>query len=141
MRVFLTTLTLALLGAACSPVSAGREISDAQGALAAAENAGAPRLAIYEYTAAVEYLHKAREENNHSDYDAARTYAAHARELAQEARSRADRQSAQAVKGGQDPTLDTAQADHHADSMEADEAPQGNDLDDPLKRSKGGKRK
>lgn len=83
---------LLLGGAACSPFNANREINDAQGALAAARDAGAPRFAIYEYTSATEYLHKAREENSYSDYDAARTYAAHARELAQEARSRADRQ-------------------------------------------------
>ncbi len=93
MHVRLTTsLSLLFLGAACSPINANREIGDAQRALTAAKEAGASRFAIYEYTAATEYLHKAREEANYSDYDAARIYAAHARELAQEARARADRE-------------------------------------------------
>ncbi|MEZ0314508.1 MAG: DUF4398 domain-containing protein [Myxococcota bacterium] len=89
---FPTSLLLLLLGAACSPINATREISAAQSALTAAKDAGANRLAVYEYTSATEYLHKAREEANYSDYDAARIYAAHARELAQEARARADRE-------------------------------------------------
>lgn len=93
MHVRLTTsLSLLLLGAACSPINANREIGDAQRALTAAKEAGASRFAIYEYTAATEYLHKAREEANYSDYDAARIYAAHARELAQEAMARAHRE-------------------------------------------------
>ncbi len=89
---FPTSLLLLLLSAACSPFNANREISDAQSALTAARSAGANRLAIYEFTSATEYLHKAREEANYSDYDAARIYAAHARELAEEARARADRE-------------------------------------------------
>lgn len=90
---FATWLALLLFGTACSPIKAGREIGDAQNALNAARDAGAARFAIYEFTAATEYLHKAREENNYSDYDAACTYAAHARELAQQARSVAQRQN------------------------------------------------
>ncbi len=87
-----TTLLFLLAGAACSPINANREISAAQDALRAAKSAGADRFATYEYASATEYLHKAREENNYSDYDAARIYAAHARDLAQEARARAERE-------------------------------------------------
>ena len=89
---FPTSLLLFSLGVACSPFNANREISDAQSALTAARQAGASRLATYELTSAAEYLHKAREEANYSDYDAARIYAVHARELAEEARARAERE-------------------------------------------------
>ena len=56
----------------------------------AAKTAGAKDMAIYEYTAAVEYLQKAREENAYSDYAAARLYADKALDYAVKARERAE---------------------------------------------------
>lgn len=81
--------TLLIASLSCSPVSASKEIGDAQTMLNAAEERGAARLAVYEYTAAAEYLHKAREENGYADFEAARVYAARAADLARQALTRA----------------------------------------------------
>lgn len=77
-----------MLGAACSPVSAHREIGDAQTALTRAEQRGAARSAVYEHTAAVEFLHKAREEDAHAEFEAARLYAKRSVEFAHKAEQR-----------------------------------------------------
>jgi hypothetical protein len=82
------TCALLLLVAACSPISANREIDKAQHALTQAEQRGAARSAVYEYTAAAEYLHKAREEDAHAEFEAARTYAQRAAEYAAKAEQR-----------------------------------------------------
>lgn len=84
------TCALILLGlsAACSPISANREIDQAQHALTQAEQRGAARSAVYEYTAAAEYLHKAREEDAHAEFEAARSYAHRAAEYAAKAEQR-----------------------------------------------------
>ena len=45
--------------------------------------AGAQEHALYEYTAAVEYLQKSREEHGYSDFAASQDYAERAREHAE----------------------------------------------------------
>lgn len=132
-----TTLLFLVAGVACSPINANREIGKADDALKAAKASGADRFATYEYASATEYLHKAREENNYSDYDAARIYAAHASELATEARARAEREHGR---------LPDAQPERRMepDGMMPDDAPPGNStsatVDDgtPVRRNKGG---
>jgi len=58
--------------AACGPVQYITQVSQtASGELAAAKAAKADKYAPYEYTAAVEYLHKAREEEGYADHEAA----------------------------------------------------------------------
>jgi len=57
--------------------------------LAAAGTAQAEKLSPFEYVAAEEYLHKAREESGYAQYESATTYASRARELAKEARKKA----------------------------------------------------
>jgi hypothetical protein len=75
--------------AGCAPVVSGVQVVQAKIDLESAETAGAKTLALYEYTAAAEYLHKAREEASYSDFLAARVFAEKAQKLAQEAREKA----------------------------------------------------
>ncbi len=84
---FLLAISAAL---GCGPVVSGVEIVNANVALSAAETAGAKRTAIYEYTAAREYLQKAREENGYSDFWASRIYAEKALDYALKARKKAE---------------------------------------------------
>ncbi|MBI3179477.1 MAG: DUF4398 domain-containing protein [Deltaproteobacteria bacterium] len=82
---------LASLGSfGCGPIVSGVEIVNANVALSAAETAGAKRTAIYEYTAAREYLQKAREEHGYSDFWASRVYAERALDYALKARKKAE---------------------------------------------------
>lgn len=56
----------------CGPVEYLHQVTRrAQTAVSAAKSAGADRHAPYEYTAAAEYLHKAREEAGYADYQSA----------------------------------------------------------------------
>ncbi len=78
------TLALAtvLLGG-CGPVEYLNQVSGrAATALRQARHQGAERHAPFEYTAASEYLHKAREEAGHSSYQIAIEYGRRAEELA-----------------------------------------------------------
>ena len=66
-----TLLAIALAGAvtACGPIEYITIVTfEASRAVAAAKGVHADRLAPYEYTAAVEYLHKARELGGYSRY-------------------------------------------------------------------------
>jgi hypothetical protein len=61
-----------LTAAGCGPVQYIATVTqDATAELAAAKAASADKYAPYEYTAAVEYLHKAREEEGYADHQAA----------------------------------------------------------------------
>lgn len=89
VRATLVAIVLALSATACGPIVSGVQIVNANVALSAATTAGAEKYAVYEYTAANEYLHKAREENGYSDFWAARLYADRAFELAVQAKKKA----------------------------------------------------
>ena len=82
---------LALASAAlagCGPVEYISQVSNrAAGAVSAAKLAQADRYAPYEYTAAEEYLHKAREEGGYSQYQDAIEYGHRAEDLANRARA------------------------------------------------------
>lgn len=85
----LVVLTLAgALG--CGPIVSGVQIINANVEISAAETAGAKQHSLYEYTAAVEYLQKAREEAGYSDFAAARDYADKAYDFAERARKKAE---------------------------------------------------
>ena len=58
--------------------------------ISAADSAGAKTHALYEYTSAIEYLAKAREEAGYSDFAAAREYADKSRSFAKKAKKRAE---------------------------------------------------
>jgi hypothetical protein len=68
--------------AACGPVQSSALLVDAQAELAAAKTAEAEKQAPFEYTAAEEYLHKAREEQSYADYEVSVTFARKARDCA-----------------------------------------------------------
>lgn len=79
---------LALTG--CGPVISTYLIVSAQAELDGAEAAQADKYAVYEHTAASEYLAKAREEQGYADFGPAIDYAFKANELAVKAKERAD---------------------------------------------------
>jgi hypothetical protein len=88
--------------AACGPVTYIAQVSrGASGDVAAARAANAERYAPYEYTAAVEYLHKAREEEGYADHQAAVHFGKLASDYAQKAREIA---LAQAATGAPPPS-------------------------------------
>lgn len=75
----------------CGPIEYGSQVSSrAARAVADAKQAGAEQHAPYEYTAAVEYLHKAREEGGYAEYQVAIEYGRQAEEFATTARAIAD---------------------------------------------------
>jgi hypothetical protein len=75
-----------LLG--CGPVEYISQVSNrAASAVSAAKLAQADRYAPYEYTAAEEYLHKAREEGGYAEYQDAIEYGQKAEDLANRARA------------------------------------------------------
>ena len=78
------------LATGCGPVVSGVQLINVNIALSAAETAGAKRAAVYEYTAAKEYLQKAREEHAYSDFWASRIYADKALDYAKRARAKAE---------------------------------------------------
>jgi hypothetical protein len=64
-------------------------IMDADVQVEAARAADASRLSPYEFTAAVAYLHKAREETGYADYEVAIDFAHKASKFAHEAKEKA----------------------------------------------------
>ena len=82
----LAPLLASVLG--CGPVEYINQVGNkAASAVSAAKLASAERYAPYEYTAAEEYLHKAREEAGHAEYQDAIEYGRKAEELANRARA------------------------------------------------------
>ncbi|HCF62732.1 MAG TPA: hypothetical protein DFS52_32680 [Myxococcales bacterium] len=73
-RLLILSVAAAVLGA-CGPTKSTALIMDADVQLEAARTAGAEKLAPYEYTAAIEYLHKAREEQGYADFEVAIDFA------------------------------------------------------------------
>ncbi|MEP6654189.1 MAG: hypothetical protein ABJA82_12570 [Myxococcales bacterium] len=92
----------------CGPARFLSQVNDkAAGAVAAAKEANAAVLAPYEYTAAMEYLHKAREEGAYAEYQVAIEYGRRAEDLAQRARALAVERRA---GGGEAPATPGAEA-------------------------------
>ena len=92
---FFAGLAFLSFSSGCGPVEFLNQVSGkATGAVAAAKLAGAEQHAPYEYTAAVEYLHKAREEAGHAEYQVAIRYGRRAEELAVRARALSDERKA-----------------------------------------------
>ena len=77
-----------VLALGCGPVEYINQVGNrAASAVSAAKLASAERYAPYEYTAAQEYLHKAREEAGHAEYEDAIDYGHKAEDLANRARA------------------------------------------------------
>jgi hypothetical protein len=93
------TLT-ALTASGCGPIEYLNQVSSkAATALADAKRAQADRYAPYEYTAAEEYLHKAREEAGYAEYQDSIEFGRKAEELAHRARAIAMSRLGQAAPG------------------------------------------
>jgi hypothetical protein len=75
--------------AGCGPALSSYLIVSAQAELDGARVADAEKHAVYEFTAASEYLAKAREEQGYADFGPSIDYAFKATELAKQARTRA----------------------------------------------------
>jgi hypothetical protein len=106
-----------LLAGACGPVEyIGQVTRRASSEVAAAKTAGADRYAPYEYTAAVEYLHKAREEAGYADFQAAIRFGKKAEELAKRASelAKAGKQSDTPPDGAVPPGPDVPAPDEKA---------------------------
>ena len=85
------------IAAGCGPIEYLSQVSNrAASAVAAAKQAHADRYAPYEYTAAEEYLHKAREEAGYAQYQDAIAYGHKSEDLANRARAIAVARSSQA---------------------------------------------
>jgi hypothetical protein len=83
-----SAFALAAFVAGCGPVEYISQVGNkAASAVSAAKLAQAERYAPYEYTAAEEYLHKAREEGGYAQYEDAIDYGRRAEEMANRARA------------------------------------------------------
>ena len=81
-------LSLATSITGCGPIEYINQVGiKAAGAVSAAKLAQADRYAPYEYTAAEEYLHKAREEASYAEYEDAIEFGRKAEELANKGRA------------------------------------------------------
>ena len=92
LRILRSVPTVAVLAVApllgCGPVEYISQVGNrASSAVSAAKLAQADRYAPYEYTAAEEYLHKAREEGGYAEYQVAIEYGRRAEDLANRARA------------------------------------------------------
>jgi hypothetical protein len=84
----------------CGPVEYINQVGvKAAGAVSAAKLAQADRYAPYEFTAAEEYLHKAREEASYAEYEDAIDYGIKAEELADKGRAIAVAKLSQSASG------------------------------------------
>lgn len=100
-------LVSSLLFTACGPISTTLALRDAESAIVTARAADAQRYALYELTSADEYFRKAREEEGHSDFQAAIDLAQRALVFADQARERALKNPAR----GSGPAVPAAGAD------------------------------
>ena len=79
---------IASVASGCGPLEYINQVGNkAASAVSAAKLASADRYAPYEYTAAEEYLHKAREEAGHAEYQDSIEYGRKSEELANRARA------------------------------------------------------
>ena len=84
----IAVLATAVGAAGCGPIEYINQVSvKAAGAVSAAKLAQADRYAPYEFTAAEEYLHKAREEASYAEYQEAIEFGRKAEELADKGRA------------------------------------------------------
>jgi hypothetical protein len=97
---------VAAVGAAgCGPIEYINQVSvKAAGAVSAAKLAQADRYAPYEFTAAEEYLHKAREEASYAEYESAIEFGRKSEELADKGRAIAVAKLSQSAGASQSAT-------------------------------------
>ncbi len=114
--MLLVAASAALLGG-CGPFGyLGKVSRDASKAVADAKQAGAEQYAPYEYWGAVTYLEQAKVLMAYSEYERSFDYGERARQLAQEAKAKADKREAGKMKE----TLDEDDAEPNAASVDGD---------------------
>lgn len=97
MRRLIPVLSVAVLAAAtgCGPFGYLKKVAkDASRAVADAEKAGAEQYAPYEYWGAVSYLEQAKTMMAYSEYERSFDYGTRAKQLADEAKKKAERREA-----------------------------------------------
>lgn len=105
LRILHAARGLAALGlvtaatSGCGPLISTYLIVGAQADLEGAQAAEAEKYAVYEYTAASEYLHKAREEQGYADFGPSIDFAYKAQDLAQKATARAQDEKKKITEG------------------------------------------
>ena len=110
MKPILLWMLLLGLGA-CGPAEYINQVTRrASAALAAARESGAEKYAPYEWTSAVEYLHKAREEAGYADFQAAIRFGKQSEDMALKARQI----SAKTTEQNED--VEAAPHEHQSDS-------------------------
>ncbi len=88
-RLVVTASVALAFGSGCGPILSTYLIVSAQADLDGAKAAEAEKYAVYEYTAASQYLHKAREEQGYADFGPAIDFAFKADEMATKGITRA----------------------------------------------------
>ncbi len=136
-------LFVALLSAgapiACGPIQSSSLLVDASADLSAARTAEAERLAPFEYVAAEEYLHKAREEQSYANFEIAVEFAKKSRDCALVALVRAEAKTSKSL-GAKRPTRRTGATcrpgpDRNASIPAADQEPAAGNKSSPERRS------
>ena len=103
MRAVALTI-IAFVAGACGPVQYISQVTrSASSSVAAAKAAGAEKYAPYEYTSAVVYLHKAREEEGYAHHQAAIRFGKKAEEMGKRARELALEQAGMESQGDATP--------------------------------------
>jgi hypothetical protein len=135
-RLFPILYLAALVSSAgCGPFGYLKKVAkDASRAVADAEAAGAETYAPYEYWGAVSYLEQAKVMMAYSEYERSFDYGARAKQLAQEAKAKAERREA----GKMQETLDDGTGDVGATVGEADAEATGEAGDTKVKGKIGG---
>src|SRR5687767_8184430 len=96
----LALMIVILVAASCGPVQYISQVTRrASASVAAAKAAGAEKYAPYEYTSAVVYLHKAREEEGYAHHQAAIRFGKKAEEMGKRAKELALEQSGMESQG------------------------------------------
>ncbi len=106
LQLGLTAAFAGALSIACGPVQSTTLIVDASAELSAAKTARADKHAPFEFTAAEEYLHKAREEQSYADFQVAVNFARKSLNCARVARMLAEAATRKAM-GSSRPTMKT----------------------------------
>jgi hypothetical protein len=119
-RLFpILSLAALVTSAGCGPFGYLKKVAvDASRAVADAEKAGAEKYAPYEYWGAVSYLEQAKVMMAYSEYERSFDYGERAKQLAQEAKQKAERRES----GKMQERIDDAPADADADAPGAGEA-------------------
>jgi len=107
-RLAVCALVAGLGLAACGPVESTIMINDAEVAIEAARLVESEEYSPFEYVSAVEYLHKAKEKRNYSEFEPAIDYALKAERFAEEAKKNALESPDRGKAGGTGAGVDSA---------------------------------